>query len=107
MSIFKQTFQVLIPTGQPRAVLDIPTRDGHAMQMQHLSATATNAVTSVALNEITTIVESNGFFARPIEGEKPDIAIAPGAVLRVICSRTTVSMDPVRILVAVELAELP
>jgi hypothetical protein len=107
MATFRQTFQLLIPAGQARGVLDIPTRDAHAMQLQHLSAGAADAVTNIARSDITTILESNGFFVRPVEGEKPDIAILPSATLRVICSRTTLSVDAVRVLVAVEMTELP
>ena len=47
------------------------------------------------LSDITTILESNGFFVRPVEGDKPDIAAMLGGTLRIICSRTAVSVDPV------------
>ena len=106
MTTFTQTFQVLIAAGQPRGFLDVPTRDPQLMRLQRFSSTAANAVTGAAHSDITTILQSNGFFARPVDGDKPDIAISPGATLRILCSRTTPSVDPVRVVVAVELAEL-
>ena len=107
MATFQQTYQLQIFPNQPRNFLDIPTRDAKALQLVSVSATATNAATNGLLNDIVTVVESNGFFVKPVQSGKPDIAIAPGATLRIVSSRTTPTNDPVRVVVAVEATELP
>jgi hypothetical protein len=107
MATIRQTYQLQISANQARGFLDIPTRDAKPMQLVGVSASATNAVTNVVLNDIVTVVESNGFIVKPVENGKPDIEILAGATLRLVSSRTTQSTDPVRVVVAIEATELP
>ena len=101
----RQVYQVLIGANQQSGLLDIPTNGAKALQLVGVTTSATNAMTNDVLNDVVTVLESNGFFARPVSGAKPDILLAPHAVLRLISSKTTAALIPVRVFVTIDVAD--
>lgn len=103
----RQNYTLRFTATQSGASLDIPTTSAKSMQLVLVSAQATNAATGAVLNDISTVVESNGFVVRPVDGGKPDVDIVSRATLRVISARTKPSSVPVNVLITIAIRERP
>ncbi len=105
MAEFHQTYQIQIFSNQQQGFMDVPTRDPRQLQLANVTPMATHAVTNAVVGGIQTILQSNAFIVKAVNG-KPDVLLAPGATLRIIAARTVQSPDPIRVVVEVDFVEV-